>query len=194
MFSSVASFSAAMQIATSPAWGGIDMDAALANADAINELDMLWVGCGTEDGLFNVNKLFSTPRGQSPKDCRKSDQCDHPMDGAVIRPAGHTGARATESYNATLSTARAEAVREALIRCAAHRPSAATRWRSTRAAGRARPNPLAQQSSCGCVHVSLRPIQYFEISDTRRSTVGRCRLSVGDISRIRPDGKWTFLG
>ena len=52
MFSSVASFSAATQIANSPAWGGIDMDATLAaNADAINELDMLWVGCGTEDTL-----------------------------------------------------------------------------------------------------------------------------------------------
>ena len=35
------------------------MDAALANADAINELDMLWVGCGTEDGLFNANRAFS---------------------------------------------------------------------------------------------------------------------------------------
>ena len=59
MFSSVASFSAAMQIANSPAWGGIDMNAALANADALNELDLLWVGCGTEDSLFNVNKRFS---------------------------------------------------------------------------------------------------------------------------------------
>jgi enterochelin esterase-like enzyme len=59
MFSSVASFSAAMQIANSAAWGGIDMDATLANADAINELDMLWVGCGTEDSLFDVNKRFS---------------------------------------------------------------------------------------------------------------------------------------
>ena len=59
MFSSVASFSAAMQIANNPAWGGIDMDAALANAGAINELDLLWVGCGTEDSLFNVNKQFS---------------------------------------------------------------------------------------------------------------------------------------
>jgi enterochelin esterase-like enzyme len=59
MFSSVASFSAAMQIANNAAWGGIDMDAALANADAINGLDMLWVGCGTEDNLFNVNKEFS---------------------------------------------------------------------------------------------------------------------------------------
>jgi enterochelin esterase family protein len=59
MFGSVASFSAALQIANNPAWGGIDMDAALANADAINELEMLWIGCGTEDTLFNVNKRFS---------------------------------------------------------------------------------------------------------------------------------------
>lgn len=59
MFSSVASFSAAMQIANNPDWGGIDMDAALSNANAINELDLLWVGCGTEDGLFSVNRLFS---------------------------------------------------------------------------------------------------------------------------------------
>jgi enterochelin esterase-like enzyme len=59
MFSSVASFSAAMQIANSRAWGGIDMDATLANGDALNELDMLWVGCGTEDSLFNVNKQFA---------------------------------------------------------------------------------------------------------------------------------------
>lgn len=59
MFSGVASFSAAMQIANNTDWGGIDMAAALANADAINELDMLWIACGTEDTLFNVNRLFS---------------------------------------------------------------------------------------------------------------------------------------
>ncbi|MGW8369105.1 MAG: alpha/beta hydrolase [Gammaproteobacteria bacterium] len=61
MFSAVAGFSSAMQIANSPDWGGIDMDATLAaNADAINEnLDLLWVGCGTEDTLFNVNDAFS---------------------------------------------------------------------------------------------------------------------------------------
>lgn len=59
MFSSIASFSAAMQIANDPSWGGIDMEAALGNAGAINELDLLWVGCGTEDSLFNVNKRFS---------------------------------------------------------------------------------------------------------------------------------------
>jgi enterochelin esterase-like enzyme len=60
MFSAVAGFSSAMQIANSPAWGGVDMEALLANAAAINEyLDVLWVGCGTEDTLFNVNKAFS---------------------------------------------------------------------------------------------------------------------------------------
>lgn len=59
MFRAVAAFSSAMQIANSPAWGGIDMDAALANAAAINQLDLLWVGCGTEDTLFNVNRAFS---------------------------------------------------------------------------------------------------------------------------------------
>ncbi len=39
-----------------------------------------------------------------------------PMDGAVIRLEGHTDARGTETYNSALSTARAEAVRDALIR------------------------------------------------------------------------------
>jgi enterochelin esterase family protein len=59
-FSAVAGFSSAMQIANSQDWGGIDMDATLAaNVDAINGLDLLWVGCGTEDVLFNVNQSFS---------------------------------------------------------------------------------------------------------------------------------------
>lgn len=39
-----------------------------------------------------------------------------PMDGAVIRLEGHTDARGTETFNTTLSTARAEAVRDALLR------------------------------------------------------------------------------
>jgi len=39
-----------------------------------------------------------------------------PMDGTVIRLEGHADARGTEAFNTTLSTARAEAVRDALIR------------------------------------------------------------------------------
>jgi outer membrane protein OmpA-like peptidoglycan-associated protein len=39
-----------------------------------------------------------------------------PLDGAVIRLEGHADARGTEEFNAALSTARAEAVRDALIR------------------------------------------------------------------------------
>ncbi|HEY3517710.1 MAG TPA: OmpA family protein [Gammaproteobacteria bacterium] len=39
-----------------------------------------------------------------------------PMEGAVIRLDGYADARGTETYNSTLSMARAEAVRDALIR------------------------------------------------------------------------------
>jgi len=39
-----------------------------------------------------------------------------PLEGAVIRLEGHADARGTEEFNTALSTARAEAVREALIR------------------------------------------------------------------------------
>ena len=39
-----------------------------------------------------------------------------PMEGAVIRLEGYTDVRGTETYNTTLSTARAQAVRDALIR------------------------------------------------------------------------------
>jgi enterochelin esterase-like enzyme len=60
MFTAVAGFSSAMQIANNPDWGGVDMEAVLADAEKINEsLDLLWVGCGTEDTLFNVNRAFS---------------------------------------------------------------------------------------------------------------------------------------
>jgi enterochelin esterase-like enzyme len=60
MFHAIAGFSSAMQIANSPAWGGVDMEAVLADAGAINDqVDLLWVGCGTEDTLFNVNQAFS---------------------------------------------------------------------------------------------------------------------------------------
>jgi len=60
LFGAVAGFSSAMQIANSPEWGGVDMQAVLANADKINEhLHLLWIGCGTEDTLSNANKAFS---------------------------------------------------------------------------------------------------------------------------------------
>jgi outer membrane protein OmpA-like peptidoglycan-associated protein len=39
-----------------------------------------------------------------------------PFDGAVIRLEGHTDVRGTDSYNAALSEARADSVRDALIR------------------------------------------------------------------------------
>jgi outer membrane protein OmpA-like peptidoglycan-associated protein len=39
-----------------------------------------------------------------------------PMEGAVIRLEGHADVRGTETFNTTLSTARAEAVRDALVR------------------------------------------------------------------------------
>jgi outer membrane protein OmpA-like peptidoglycan-associated protein len=39
-----------------------------------------------------------------------------PMEGAVIRLDGYTDVRGSEAYNSTLSTVRAEAVRDALIR------------------------------------------------------------------------------
>jgi len=60
LFSRIAAFSSAMQIANSPAWGGVDMGAVLANSDLINgQVGLLWVGCGTGDSLFNANRAFS---------------------------------------------------------------------------------------------------------------------------------------
>jgi enterochelin esterase family protein len=59
-FSGIAGFSSAMQIANSPDWGGLDFDEVLADAEALNEqVDFLWIGCGTEDTLFNANRAFS---------------------------------------------------------------------------------------------------------------------------------------
>jgi outer membrane protein OmpA-like peptidoglycan-associated protein len=56
------------------------------------------VGSGTEERIARLASLVK------------------PLDGAVIRLEGHTDARGTEKYNATLATARAEAVRDALVR------------------------------------------------------------------------------
>lgn len=56
------------------------------------------IGGGTEERLAKLAALIG------------------PIEGATIRLEGHTDARGTESFNTTLSTARAEAVRDALIR------------------------------------------------------------------------------
>ena len=59
-FSRVAGFSSAMRIATDAAFGGVDFDQVLADSDSINSrLELLWIGCGTEDTLFDSNKEFS---------------------------------------------------------------------------------------------------------------------------------------
>jgi enterochelin esterase family protein len=45
---------------TSPQAGGLDFTALLADATTVNDrLALLWVGCGTEDTLFNSNKEFA---------------------------------------------------------------------------------------------------------------------------------------
>jgi len=54
--------------------------------------------------------------GASEERLAKLASLVEPIDGAVIRLEGHADARGTEEFNAALSTARAEAVRAALIR------------------------------------------------------------------------------
>jgi len=59
-FSRVAGFSAALGAVTSPQAGGLDFKTLIADARKVNErLALLWVGCGTEDTLFNSNKEFA---------------------------------------------------------------------------------------------------------------------------------------
>ena len=69
---------------------------------------------------LSIEVLFRTEEsglgGSTEERIAKLAALIEPMDGAVIRLEGHTDARGTETYNSTLSTARAEAVREALIR------------------------------------------------------------------------------
>jgi len=61
LFSRVAGFSSAMGAATNPESGGVDFETVLADAPLINgRLALLWVGCGTEDTLFDANRDFST--------------------------------------------------------------------------------------------------------------------------------------
>jgi enterochelin esterase family protein len=60
LFSHIAAFSSAMGAATNPATGGVDFSAVLADSTRINQqLKLLWVGCGTEDTLFDSNVAFS---------------------------------------------------------------------------------------------------------------------------------------
>jgi len=60
LFSRVAGFSSAMGAANNPATGGVDFETVLADSARINgQLKLLWVGCGTEDTLFDSNRDFS---------------------------------------------------------------------------------------------------------------------------------------
>jgi enterochelin esterase-like enzyme len=60
LFSRVAGFSSAMGAANNPASGGVDFNVVLADAPRVNsQLKLLWIGCGTEDSLFESNRNFS---------------------------------------------------------------------------------------------------------------------------------------
>jgi enterochelin esterase-like enzyme len=60
LFSRVAGFSSAMGAANNPETGGVDFEKVLADAVRLNsQLKLLWVGCGTEDTLFESNRDFS---------------------------------------------------------------------------------------------------------------------------------------
>jgi len=72
-----------------------------------------------EDAL-SVEVFFRTEDsgvgGSAEERLAKLASLIEPMDGAVIHLEGHADARGTEAFNAALSTARAEAVRDALVR------------------------------------------------------------------------------
>lgn len=60
LFSRIAGFSSAMGAATNPDSGGVDFASVLADSARINDqLQLLWIGCGTEDTLFESNRDFS---------------------------------------------------------------------------------------------------------------------------------------
>jgi enterochelin esterase family protein len=60
LFSRVAGFSSAMGAATNPETGGVDFNVVLKDSARLNsELKLLWIGCGTEDTLFDSNREFS---------------------------------------------------------------------------------------------------------------------------------------
>lgn len=60
LFSRIAAFSSAMGAATNPEAGGFDFDKVLADSAKLNsQLKLLWMGCGTEDTLFESNQAFA---------------------------------------------------------------------------------------------------------------------------------------
>jgi enterochelin esterase-like enzyme len=60
LFSRVAGFSAATGAMNNPATGGVDFETVLADGESINrQLKLLWIGCGTEDTLFEANRQLS---------------------------------------------------------------------------------------------------------------------------------------
>ena len=60
LFSRVAGFSAALGAVTSPQAGGLDFHTLVADSKKVNgQLKLLWVGCGTDDTLYNSNQEFS---------------------------------------------------------------------------------------------------------------------------------------
>ena len=60
LFSRVAGFSSAMGAGNNPQTGGVNFDEVLADSASINrQLKLLWVGCGTEDTLFESNLAFA---------------------------------------------------------------------------------------------------------------------------------------
>jgi enterochelin esterase family protein len=60
LFSRIAGFSSAMGAANNPESGGVDFNLVLADSAHINkQVKLLWVGCGTEDTLFDSNRDFS---------------------------------------------------------------------------------------------------------------------------------------
>ena len=49
-----------MGAATNPEAGGFDFDKVLADSAKLNsQLTLLWLGCGTEDTLFESNQAFA---------------------------------------------------------------------------------------------------------------------------------------
>jgi enterochelin esterase-like enzyme len=60
LFSRVAGFSPALGAVTSPEAGGLDFRALVADAERVNrEYKLLWVGCGTDDTLYNSVRAFA---------------------------------------------------------------------------------------------------------------------------------------